>query len=194
MVGIYMIRCKPNNKIYVGQSMNISKRWKQHRIDLNGGYHTNEELQKDWNNYGEDNFEFKIVQKCKEEYLDELEIIHIEQFKAFEYGYNETIGGKGSFGFKHSESTKDKMKKPKSEIARKHMSETKSIKIVQLDKDMRLIATFNSSKEASEILGFDQGHINECCNGKRKTHKGFMWMFYEDYIKLNKKRGNVKYV
>ena len=187
MVGIYMIRCKPNNKIYVGQSMNISKRWKQHRIDLNGGYHTNEELQKDWNNYGEDNFEFKIVQKCKEEYLDELEIIHIEQFKAFEYGYNETIGGKGSFGFKHSESTKDKMRKPKSESHRRHLSEVQSIKIVQLDKDMNLIATFNSSKEASKILGFDQGHINKCCNKQRKTHKGYMWMFYKDYIKLNEK-------
>ena len=187
MIGIYMIRCKPNNKIYVGQSVDISRRWKQHKVDLNSRHHSNEELQKDWDNYGEDNFEFKIVQKCKKEHLDELEIIHVEQFKAFEYGYNETVGGKGSFGFKHSKNTKDKMRKPKSEIARKNMSRTRSIKIVQLDKDMRLINTFNSSKEASEILGFDQGHINRCCNGKRKTHKGFMWMFYEEYIKLNEK-------
>lgn len=91
------------------------------------------------------------------------------------------------YGKRHTEETKDKMRKPKSDSHRRHLSEARSIKIVQLDKDMRLINTFNSSKEASEILGFDQGHINKCCNGKRKTHKGYKWMYYEDYIKLNEK-------
>lgn len=93
-----MIRCKPNGKVYVGQSTNIEKRWKDHKYGLHGNYHHCKELQKDWNIYGEDNFEFKVIQKCKEDKLDELEIIHIEQFMAFEKGYNETKGGKGVKG------------------------------------------------------------------------------------------------
>ena len=29
--------------------------------------------------------------------------------------------------------------------------------------------------------GFNQGNVCECCNGKRKTHKGFRFMYAEDY-------------
>lgn len=99
LTGIYMIRCKPNGKVYVGQSTNIERRFKEHRKHLNGGYHTNKELQKDWNDYEEDNFEFKVIQKCKEEDLDELEILHTEQLDSFKNGYNKTKGG-NDFGAK----------------------------------------------------------------------------------------------
>ena len=101
-----MIRCKINGKSYVGQSKNISRRWKQHRWELNGGYHANKGLQDDWNAYGEDNFEFKVIQKCNKENLDDLEIIHIKELNTFENGYNETKGGKGSKGIMVSEETK----------------------------------------------------------------------------------------
>ena len=30
--------------------------------------------------------------------------------------------------------------------------------------------------------GFNQGAVCNCCNGKRKTHKGFRWMYYDEYI------------
>ena len=33
--------------------------------------------------------------------------------------------------------------------------------------------------------GFNHKHIIECCKGKAKTYKGYKWMYYEDYIKLN---------
>ena len=133
LIGIYMIRCKPNGKVYVGQSTNIEKRWKNHKWNLNGNYHHCKELQKDWNIYGEDNFEFKVVQKCKEENLDELEIIHIEQFEAFEKGYNYTKGGSGSLGKVFSEETRKKMseslKGRESPWAGKHLSNEQKEKL-----------------------------------------------------------------
>ena len=61
-----------------------------------------------------------------------------------------------------------------------------SIKVVQLDKNTNeLIKIWNSAKEAEREYGFDNGNINRCCRGKYKTHKGYKWMYYEDYIKLN---------
>ena len=30
--------------------------------------------------------------------------------------------------------------------------------------------------------GFKQSAVCDCCNGKRKSHKGFRWMYYDDYI------------
>lgn len=61
-----------------------------------------------------------------------------------------------------------------------------SIKVVQLDKDTNeLIKIWNSAKEAEREGGFANNNINKCCKGKYKTHKGYKWMYYEDYIKLN---------
>lgn len=55
------------------------------------------------------------------------------------------------------------------------IAESKS-KQVGAFKNGNLVTTFQSIKEAG-IQGFDQGHISECCNGKRKTHKGFEWKY-----------------
>ena len=43
-------------------------------------------------------------------------------------------------------------------------------------KDGELVMTFQSTQEASR-QGFCQARISDCCNGKRKTHKGFTWRY-----------------
>lgn len=45
--GIYLI--KINDKIYIGSSANISKRWREHKTDLIAGRHKNMFLQRTWN-------------------------------------------------------------------------------------------------------------------------------------------------
>ena len=55
------------------------------------------------------------------------------------------------------------------------IAESKS-KQVGAFKNGNLVTTFQSIKEAG-IQGFNQGHISECCNGKRKKHKGFEWKY-----------------
>ena len=41
MIGIYMILNKVNNKVYIGQSKNITKRISRHRCDLRKNIHKN---------------------------------------------------------------------------------------------------------------------------------------------------------
>lgn len=41
IVGIYSITNKVNNKIYIGQSVNIYNRWKSHICELNNNHHYN---------------------------------------------------------------------------------------------------------------------------------------------------------
>jgi len=60
--GIYKIINKINNKYYVGSSKNISKRFKEHKTYLKGHYHFNSHLQYSWNKYGENNFEFILIE------------------------------------------------------------------------------------------------------------------------------------
>lgn len=59
--GIYTIKCIPTGKIYVGQTINLRRRWHSHRWHLRKGIHKNGHLQNAWNKYGEDNFVFYIV-------------------------------------------------------------------------------------------------------------------------------------
>ena len=43
-------------------------------------------------------------------------------------------------------------------------------------KNGELVMTFQSTQEASR-QGFSQSHIVHCCNGERKTHKGYTWRY-----------------
>lgn len=40
------------------------------------------------------------------------------------------------------------------------------------------VIEFDSTQEAGRC-GFDQSAVSSCCNGNRKTHKGFRWRFKE---------------
>lgn len=49
-------------------------------------------------------------------------------------------------------------------------------KVAQYDLQGNLIAIYDSRKEAAKAVGAYSGsYITECCQGKRKIHKGFIW-------------------
>lgn len=114
--GIYGIRNKMNDMVYVGKTINnFGDRWDCHKAQLRGGYHSNHGLQEDWNKYGEDNFEFQILHECNNseslEELNALEIEFINSSKEIELAYNVAPGGDQSmYRGKHlSEETKRKI-------------------------------------------------------------------------------------
>lgn len=137
-IGIYGIRNLINGKIYVGKTgMNFGDRWDSHRALLRGGKHFNQYLQRAWDKYGEENFDFIIIEECGVEELDENERYYIRLYKEKGLSYNFADGGEGgSFLGKHlSEETKRKIgeknrinmtgKKP-SEETRNKMSESQN--------------------------------------------------------------------
>jgi len=77
--------------------MNFGDRWDSHRSLLNAGKHNNPNLQKAWNEYGRDNFEFAVVEVVGgRELLNDLEIKYIAQYRAKGLSYNIADGGDAS--------------------------------------------------------------------------------------------------
>ena len=93
--GIYMIQNKVNNKMYIGQAVDIEDRWKNHVYELRGGYHHNKHLQNSWKRDGEENFEFTILLECGEADLNMYEEYYIFELMTYDprVGYNKTYGG-----------------------------------------------------------------------------------------------------
>ncbi len=63
--GIYSIRNLVNGKIYIGSSVLIAQRFRDHRKRLKKGNHDNIHLQRSWNKHGEQNFEFSVLEHCE---------------------------------------------------------------------------------------------------------------------------------
>lgn len=49
--------------------------------------------------------------------------------------------------------------------------------IIQYDKDMNIVAEFESTRQAEQILGFGNKPLCAALTGRSKTHKGFHWRF-----------------
>jgi len=60
--GVYKTKNRRNGKIYIGSSVNTKRRWRNHRYALRNGQHHNPHLQRAWDKYGEDVFEFTVVE------------------------------------------------------------------------------------------------------------------------------------
>lgn len=110
--GIYGIINKVNGNIYVGKTgNNFGDRRDCHFAALRGGYGVNEHLQRAWDKYGEDQFEFVVLQECtKEDDLNDLERAYIEANRVVGGCYNIADGGEGGLLGRHlSDETKRKI-------------------------------------------------------------------------------------
>ena len=124
--GIYKIQSR-DGKVYIGSTINMSKRWKEHENALRANKHVNMKLQAAWNKYGAEYFTFSAIEIVE----DVNKLLYYEQlwiniaFSSLDRGdvYNLLPTAGSHLGMKRSEETKAKMRKPKSLEARAKMSE-----------------------------------------------------------------------
>lgn len=94
-IGIYKIVNKVNGKTYIGQtSENFQRRYFLHNWKLCNNIHDNKYLQRSWNKYGEDNFQFEIVEGLEDSsMLNDREIYWIKYYRENGNCYNMQDGG-----------------------------------------------------------------------------------------------------
>ncbi len=65
-----------------------------------------------------------------------------------------------------------------------------SISIVQLSLDGQFIKKWSATMEVERELGIFHSNITACCKGKLKSAGGYCWMYYSEWLKLQRK--NIK--
>lgn len=96
--GIYKITNKINGKCYIGQSVNIKQRWREHKSLINGIAGTEYSyypIYQAFHKYGIENFQFDILEECEIEKLNIRERYWINYYKSNDSnkGYNQNSGG-----------------------------------------------------------------------------------------------------
>ncbi len=99
-MGVFQIRNKTSGKIFMECSSSLDTIWNRHRFQLQMGGHPNAELQKDWNQTGEENFVFEVLEEIRQEdgtaasYTREIKALTellMEQLQPYgEKGYHKT--------------------------------------------------------------------------------------------------------
>lgn len=106
-LGIYCIQNTVNGKEYVGMSINLKQRLQAHLAMQ----YDRKPLYRAMKKYGIDKFQVKLLQVNPWDSLGKLEADHIKLRNTLApNGYNCTEGGEGTFGFRHSEATKQAAK------------------------------------------------------------------------------------
>ena len=93
VTGIYKITNQVTKECYIGQSVDISKRWKDHAkcglgIDTPAG----NKLYKAMQTYGIWNFSWEVLEQCSKDLLDEKEKYYIDLYDSYNFGYNSNTG------------------------------------------------------------------------------------------------------
>jgi len=160
--GIYCIENLDNNKKYIGFATNLESRKTDHISALRSKRHDNPYLQNVWNKHGEKSFKFWVIEEYpkNEEILKLMEIYFIAYYNSYRGdggGYNLTRGGDGSFGYKHTEESLEKISKNR--IYKrgkdhpnygKSPSEESRNKASKSSKNNPVFKTINLGKKASE--------------------------------------------
>ena len=143
--GIYGIINLLSGDVYVGQTrQKFEKRYWHHQWKLRKNTHDNQHLQKAYDIYGDDYFNFIVIKVTDDvNILDELEIKYINFYRELNHCYNIIDGGGGRSGVSLTDEHKRKIgeknrinmagRKHSSETKRK-MSENKKGKILNVDK------------------------------------------------------------
>lgn len=115
--GIYAIICKNSNKCYIGKSINIYRRWTSHKEHLRKGAHCNIHLQRAWDKYGKEAFEFIVLELCGKDVLGQKEIEWTTNFDI------ESLFNQGNIGGYLSDSEETKIRRSKAQKRKWESSE-----------------------------------------------------------------------
>ena len=190
MYQIYKITNQKNGMVYIGSSIEVERRWRQHKeASINEkDHHYNYPLMIAFREFGIANFTFEVIDTLPTwETMIEAEHNWIVKENCVKpKGYNQT------------DKTDSSMFDPA--IAKK-MSDTKRKKygkrVCEIDSTNNILTIWDSLAEAGEATGLDRFKISNVCNGTRLTTGNRIFRFLNEEneiiipeIKVNQVQNN----
>nr|DAM08075.1 MAG TPA: intron associated endonuclease [Caudoviricetes sp.] len=182
LAGIYIIKNNVNGKCYIGQSVKLRSRLKDHMRNAKNGK-LDLPIYRAINKYGFHNFTVDILESFIPDpnisnleliqILDKLEIEYIEKYNAYTEGYNCTKGGDfGVLGLKMTEEQKKKV----SENSKKQAVKTyKPIYLYSVKEKSTIYAI--SITAASNITNIDRSNLIRTARGLYRQTHGYLVAF-----------------
>jgi hypothetical protein len=176
VIGIYKIT-SPVHKIYIGQSIDIERRFREYQIyqqSISIGRKLYNSLQK----YNPFNHYFEVIEECTLLYLNEREIYWGLKFDVLgKNGLNLRLGEANGLC---SEETKQKIGQGNKGKAKPNAGPKKQ-PIIQYNLEGNFIREWSSAKEAAVFLNKSSSAITECCKQiyNRKSAYGYIWKLKE---------------
>ena len=165
---IYIHRNKINNKAYIGQTCNLKERWKPKNYKHNSHFYG--AIQK----YGWDNFEHIIFASgLSLEEANHMEALLIALYDTLNpsVGYNLRPGGNNS---SPSAETRKRLSEANKGV-QAGAKNPRAKRVAQYDLQGNFIREWDYMAQAADALGLCASGIGAVCNGRRKTHGGFIW-------------------
>lgn len=171
--GIYKILNKINNHCYIGSAVNIKSRFATHKNHLKNNKHHSLYLQRAWNKYGEESFEFIILKECNKENLLEAEQSYFDEINP-EYNICKVAGSCLHVKFSEESNRKKSLNHSrKGKFGKDHNS---SKKIYQYDLNGNFLKIWYGGAEIERVLGFSAPNIRLGIK-RNLTPYGYFWSY-----------------
>lgn len=173
MYQIYKITNQKNGMVYIGSSIEVERRWRQHKeASINEkDHHYNYPLMIAFREFGIANFTFEVIDTLPD---------HQAMIKA-EHDWIVKENCVVPNGYNQTHQTDSPLLDPT--IAKK-MSDTKRTKygkrVCEIDEDKNILEVWDSLAEAGEKTGLDRFKISDVCNGKRLTTGNRIFRFLDE--------------
>ena len=177
MYQIYKITNQKNGMVYIGSSIEVERRWRQHKeASINEkDHHYNYPLMIAFREFGIANFTFEVIDTLPD-YQAMIKAEHdwiVKENCIVPNGYNQT------------DKTDSPMFDP---VVAKKMSNTKREKygkrVCEIDSTKNILNIWDSLAEAGEDTGLDRFKISNVCNGTRLTTGNRIFRFLDDKNKI----------
>ena len=173
MYQIYKITNQKNGMVYIGSSIEVERRWRQHKeASINEkDHHYNYPLMIAFREFGIANFTFEVIDTLPD---------HQAMIKA-EHDWIVKENCVVPNGYNQTHQTDSPLLDPA--IAKK-MSDTKRAKygkrVCEIDENKNILEVWGSLAEAGEKTGLDRFKISDVCNGKRLTTGNRVFRFLDE--------------
>lgn len=169
MGGIYKIINTNTGKIYIGSAVDLRRRLYAHLKSLRRNSHDNTYLQNAWNKYGEDSFEFSVIEIVDDKSkLLEVEQKWINQTLCYkrDKGYNISPTAGSTLGLKHT-----KEQRLKNSLAKRGSKSPNHTIDESIAKEIKLkLKDGLGIKEVSEIMNVNYDVVKSIKQGKAWNH------------------------